>query len=376
MTKRQEAPQHIINTIEKLDDKVLTIGFARRFATYKRAQLLFRNEKKLAEIVNNAEYPVQFVFAGKAHPNDKAGQDLIKHIIEISRKPEFEGKIVFVENYDMHVARKLVQGVDVWLNTPTRPLEASGTSGMKAVMNGVLNFSVLDGWWAEGYKPEAGWAIPEQKTYQNQQFQDELDVETIYNILEDDIMPRFYQAGKDGVPVDWVRYIKNSTAGICWEFTMKRMLDEYVLKYYSPLAKRSVAMKADECSLARRVAEWKSLINQQWNNIKVLSVKVPDSANQALKFGELFKVEVKLECDAIPAEDIKIEVVFGQRVNDSMQDIMFTKPLELKHTQKGISEFSGEFEIEHAGVLDYAIRMYPSNPMIAHKHEAGQLRWI
>ncbi|HSG68708.1 MAG TPA: alpha-glucan family phosphorylase, partial [Bacteroidales bacterium] len=264
MTRRQEAPKHIINTIEKLDEDVLTIGFARRFATYKRAQLLFMNEEKLSAIINNKDHPVQFVFAGKAHPNDKAGQDLIRHIIEISRKPEFEGKIIFVENYNMHVARKLVQGVDIWLNTPTRPLEASGTSGMKAIMNGVLNFSVLDGWWAEGFIEDAGWAIPEERTFQNQQFQDELDAETIYNILEEDITPKFYDNNESGFPPEWVKLIKNSTAGICSRFTMKRMLDEYKVNYYEPLSKRAVDIKADDCAMAKEIAEWKDKIRKNW----------------------------------------------------------------------------------------------------------------
>ncbi len=376
MTRRQEAPQHIINTIDRLDENILTIGFARRFATYKRAHLLFRNEKRLSEIVNHDEHPVQFVFAGKAHPNDKAGQDLIRHIIEISRKSEFEGRIVFIENYDMHVARKLVQGVDVWFNTPTRPLEASGTSGMKAVMNGVLNFSVLDGWWAEGFKPEAGWAIPEKKTYENQQFQDELDAETIYNILEDDLIPRFYNTGKDEIPMEWVKYIKNSTAWISHEFTMKRMLDEYNSKYYRPLSERSVAIKKDDCSMARSISGWKEKLNRHWRDIVIKSVKVPDSSKRALRFGEVFKAEVKVEFGKIAVEDIGMEVVFGQRVNDQMEDILFSRPLAIGEVHDGIATFSSEFGIDHAGVLDYAIRMYPTNPLIPHKQETGMVKWI
>jgi len=376
MTRRQEAPQNIVNTLERLDENVLTIGFARRFATYKRAQLLFMNEEKLSRIVNNQKQPVQFLFAGKAHPNDKAGQDLIRHIIEISRKPEFQGRIIFIENYDMHVARKLVQGVDVWLNTPTRPLEASGTSGMKAIMNGVLNFSVLDGWWAEGYKPGAGWAIPEERTYENQQFQDELDAETIYNILEEDIVPGYYKQSSEGIPSDWVNYIKNSTANICYEFTMKRMLDEYNQKYYKKLAKRSIAIKADDCKMAKNIADWKVKTSAHWDEIVIKSVKVPDSSTRAIRFGELFKAEVKLSHGSLLPEDIALEVIFGQKENGQVKDVLFKKSLEMKSTTKGSATFSCEFEIDHAGVLDYAIRMFPSNPMLASNQETGILRYI
>jgi len=376
LTRRQESPQHIVNTIEKLDENILTIGFARRFATYKRAQLLFMNEKKLSEIINNEKQPVQFIFAGKAHPNDKAGQDLISHIIEISRKPEFEGRIVFLENYDMHVARKLVQGVDIWLNTPTRPLEASGTSGMKAVMNGVLNFSVLDGWWAEGYQANAGWAIPEERTYNNQHFQDELDAETIYNMLQEDIIPEFYKRTKGDVPASWIRFIKNSTSGICHQFTMKRMLDQYDSNYYAPLSKRAVSIKANNCSMAREIADWKSMIHTHWDAIKVISVKVPDSTERALRFGEAFKVEVELDCGELSPEDIGIEVVFGQQTDQRKEEISIRRELSLGSIKDGVAVFNAEFEIDHAGVLDYAIRIFPTSKLLSNKQETGLLRYI
>ncbi|MDT8393185.1 MAG: alpha-glucan family phosphorylase [Bacteroidales bacterium] len=377
MAHRQEAPQIIINTIDKLDANILTIGFARRFATYKRAQLLFKNEAQLARIVNNPDRPVQFIFAGKAHPNDKAGQDLIRHIIETSRKPEFQGRIVFLENYDMQLARKLVQGVDVWLNTPTRPLEASGTSGMKALMNGVLNFSVMDGWWAEGFRENAGWAIEEKRTFDNQQFQDELDAETIYNIFEDDIIPRFYKLNQDNVPAEWIRYVKNSIAGICSEFTMKRMLDQYVEKYYNSIAERAVAIKANNCALAAEIADWKSRIRAHWPEIVVKSVKVPDAKTRALTFGESFKVEVQLDCGQLSPEDIELEVVFGQQANLGLEDVLFVKKLRHRSTNKeGLSVFAGDFEIDHAGSLDYAIRIFPSNPLLPNKQETGLLRYI
>jgi len=354
----------------------ISIASPRRFATYKRAHLIFRNEEKLARIVNDEHHPVQFIFAGKAHPNDKAGQDLIRHIIEISRMPEFQGRVMFVEDYDMLLARKLVQGVDVWLNTPTRPLEASGTSGMKAAMNGVLNFSVLDGWWAEGYTTGAGWAMSEKKTYENQQFQDELDAETIYNIIETDIIPRFYERDATDVPAAWLRMVKKAIAAINPGFTMKRMLDQYVENFYMPLAQRSLDIKKDQCSMAAGIVAWKEKIARHWNDINVISVKVPDSTKRALRFEESFKVEVKLNRGELNPADIGIEVVFGQRVNDRMEDILFANPLKFKNDQKGVSTYAAEFEIDHAGVLDYAIRMYPSNPTIPYREETGMVRWI
>ncbi len=227
LTERQENPKLIFNTLEHIDENALYIGFARSFATYKRAIFYSVILSDWLKSLNDPEKPVRFVFAGKAHPNDKPGQDLIKRVIEMSKMPEFIGKVIFLENYDMNIGRNLVSGVDIWLNTPTRPLEASGTSGEKAVMNGVMNFSVLDGWWAEGYKPNAGWAIQEARTYGNQAFQDELDAETIYQVIEDEILPMYFERNDDGVSAGWVSHIKNTISEIAPHFTMKRMLDDY-----------------------------------------------------------------------------------------------------------------------------------------------------
>jgi hypothetical protein len=247
---------------------------------------------------------------------------------------------------------------------------------MKAVMNGVLNFSVLDGWWAEGYKPGAGWAMPEKRTYENQQFQDELDSETIYNILEDDIAPDFYARDKEGVPSRWVQYIKHSTAEICPDFTMKRMLDEYREKYYSRLAVRAVEIKADNCSMARQIADWKYKVHKHWHELTVRSVKVPDSTGRALRFGDLFKAEVKLNSGSLSPEDIGMEVIFGHKGNGRREELMFTRPLELKRATRDTITFSCEFPIEHAGLLDYAIRLYPTHPLLSSSHEMGLVKYI
>ena len=255
--KNQGDPSRIVSLMDKINPNALLIGFGRRFATYKRAHLLFTDLERLSKIVNNPDYPVQFLFTGKAHPHDGAGQGLIKRIIEISRRPEFLGKIIFLENYDMQLARRLVSGVDIWLNTPTRPLEASGTSGEKALMNGVVNFSVLDGWWLEGYREGAGWALTEKRTYQNQEHQDQLDAATIYSILETEILPLYYARNKKGYSEGWIKVVKNSIAQIAPHYTMKRQLDDYYSKFYCKQAKRFHALAANDNAKAKEIAAWK-----------------------------------------------------------------------------------------------------------------------
>lgn len=231
--KNQGDPSRVVSLLEKINPNALMIGFCRRFATYKRAHLLFTDLDRLAKIVNNPERPVQFLFSGKAHPADGAGQGLIKKIFEISQRPEFLGKIIFLEDYDMQLARRLVSGVDIWMNTPTRPLEASGTSGEKAEMNGVVNLSVLDGWWLEGYREGAGWALTEKRTYKNQGYQDQLDAATIYGLLENEIIPLYYNKNENGYSEGWIKVIKNSIATIAPHYTMKRQLDDYYEKFYT-----------------------------------------------------------------------------------------------------------------------------------------------
>ena len=373
---RQENPKFIMQTLDALNDKTLTIGFARRFATYKRAHLLFANPERLAKLINNEERPVQFVFAGKAHPADKAGQDLIKRIIEYSKMPQFVGKIVFVENYDMKLGAKLVQGVDVWLNTPTRPLEASGTSGEKAVMNGVLNFSVLDGWWAEGYKPDAGWALQEERSYENQHFQDELDAENIYNIFEERIIPDFYNRNENGVPTQWVAYMKNTIATISPEFTMKRMLDDYYNQFYNKLISRSSLLFANEYENIRVLSSWKRRMLRGWGSIEVVSVKVPDSTKKALKLGEKFVAEIVLQVNGFSAEDVGMEIIFGHKVKDEVKHIEFIEEMTVVGVEGNIVNFFIEIPTLKAGVIDYAFRLSPRHPLLPHRQDFGLVKWI
>ena len=281
--KNQGDPSRIVSLMDKINPNALLIGFGRRFATYKRAHLLFTDLDRLSKIVNNPDYPVQFLFTGKAHPHDGAGQGLIKRIIEISRRPEFLGKIIFLENYDMQLARRLVSGVDIWLNTPTRPLEASGTSGEKALMNGVVNFSVLDGWWLEGYREGAGWALTEKRTYQNQEHQDQLDAATIYSILETEILPLYYARNKKGYSEGWIKVVKNSIAQIAPHYTMKRQLDDYYSKFYCKLAKRFQTLAANDNAKAKEIAAWKEDVVAKWDSIEIVSCDKVEEQKNGLK---------------------------------------------------------------------------------------------
>ena len=376
MTRRNENPKLIFRIREALPKNAMTIGFARRFATYKRAHLLFSNLDRLARIVNNEKKPVVFVFAGKAHPNDKAGQDLIKRIFEVMHMPHFLGKILFVENYDIELAKFLIRGVDIWLNTPTRPLEASGTSGEKAVMNGVVNFSVLDGWWAEGYRPNAGWALREESTYDNAQFQDDLDAETIYSILEEEIVPIYYDRNAKDVPEKWVSYIKHTISEIAPHFTMKRQLDDYFERYYNRMLKRSKVIAGKNYEMARHIASWKRKVMRGWDSIEILSVKTPDSTQKPLELGEPFRAEIILDLNELTGTDIGIEVLFGKKVNDVVKEPAFIREMILEKAERNIVSFTCDIKINQAGVYDYVFRLYPKNPLLPHRQDFNLVKWI
>ncbi|MBI5539734.1 MAG: alpha-glucan family phosphorylase [Bacteroidia bacterium] len=376
LENRQENPTLVLETVERLNENALTIGFARRFATYKRAHLIFSNLKRLAELVNNKEKPVQFIFAGKAHPADKAGQDLIKKIVEISRLPEFVGKILFLDNYDIELAKKLVQGVDVWLNTPTRPLEASGTSGEKAVMNGVVNCSVLDGWWAEGYVKGAGWALKEERTYDNQNFQDELDAETLYFLFENEIVPTFYNNDKSGLPTKWIAHIKKTIADIVPRFTMKRQLDDYYSKYYNKLLERRSLLFENNFEMVRKIAAWKQKMIRGWESVEIVSVDCHDSTQKPLLLGEDFVAEIVLNLHEIPTSDIGIEIVFGQKVFDEVKEIHFIEEMKPIAEHGGVVTFKCVVPATRSGVYDYSFRVFPKNHDLPHRMDFPLVKWI
>ncbi len=377
LTLRQETPGKIISTVNSFDENALTIGFARRFATYKRAHLLFKNLERLKQIVNIPGKPVQFVFAGKAHPADKGGQDLIKRIVEVSQMPEFAGKVFFVENYDMALARRLVHGVDVWLNTPTRPLEASGTSGMKATMNGVLNLSVLDGWWAEGYTPLSGWSLPEEKTYENVDFQDELDAETLYNIIESQVIPIYFDRDKAGLPIAWIKRIKYAISDIVPHFTMKRMIDEYFEKFYLKLQKRGQAFSAKQFALAKELSEWKARVYFNWDGIEVLSVDTFDSFNNALQLGETFNAKIVLDLKNLSKDEVAVELVLAEKVGEEeAHKVLLREEMKAVKADGSRILFESKIPMKNSGVFDYGFRISPKSKLLSYKHDLNLVRWI
>ena len=375
--KNQGDPAKVVSILEKINPNALLIGFARRFATYKRAHLLFTDLNRLAKIVNNEQYPVQFVFSGKAHPADGGGQGLIKHIIEISRRPEFEGKIIFLENYDMRLARHLIAGVDVWLNTPTRPLEASGTSGEKAEMNGVLNFSVLDGWWYEGYREGAGWALTDKRTYENQQYQDQLDAATIYQMLESEIIPTYYARSTKGYSPEWIQYIKNSMSQIAYDYTMKRMLDDYIDRFYSKLVTRSAVLVKDNYAKAKEIAAWKEEVAAHWDCLEVCSfTSDADFAANGPEVGKEVTFDLVIDRHELQGA-IGVEMIVTKDDPEKHIPVIVTKnDFELKKEEGTKMFFRLKATPSEAGNQQMGFRIYPKNPDLPHRMDFAFIRWI
>jgi len=374
--KNQGDPSRIVSLMEKINPNALLIGFGRRFATYKRAHLLFTDLDRLSKIVNNPDQPVQFLFTGKAHPHDGAGQGLIKRIIEISRRPEFLGKIIFLENYDMQLARRLVTGVDIWLNTPTRPLEASGTSGEKALMNGVLNFSVLDGWWLEGYREKAGWALTEKRTYQNQEYQDQLDAATIYSILETEILPLYYDKNEAGYSEEWIKYIKNSISQIAPHYTMKRQLDDYYDRFYNKLAKRFHVLSANNYKKAKEIAAWKEEVAEKWDSIEVVSFEKSEELLQAsIQSGRDYTITYVIDEKGLN-DAIGIELVTIFTDADGKEHVYSVEPFEVVKKEGTLYTFQATHSLSNAGSFKVAYRMYPKNPDLPHRQDFCYVRWF
>ena len=370
-------PREIVEVFDTLRDDVLTIGFARRFATYKRAHLLFTNLDRLDAIINNPERPVQFIFAGKAHPADKAGQDLIKHIVEISKQPRFLGKIIFLSNYDMDLARTLIQGVDVWMNTPTRPLEASGTSGEKAAMNGVMHFSVLDGWWVEGYREDAGWMLPQKRTYENQKYQDELDAELIYNIIEDQIAPTFYNKDKDGkgISIEWCNFIKNTIGKVAPQFTTYRMLTDYEKQYYYPQQKRSNLLRANNFEKAIALSQWKKKVSQEWAHIRVEKVVAPRRDSELISLGKKYEATIDLYLSELTPEDIGLELVVTSKKENQLKVNQLIQA-ELVSFSGRVASYKISAATEDAGLFMIALRLYPKHELLPHRQDFPLVKWL
>ncbi len=370
------SPSELVTILDTLRDDVLTIGFARRFATYKRATLLFRDLDRLDKIVNNPAQPVQFLFAGKAHPADKAGQDLIKQIVDISKDPRFIGKIVFVPGYDITLAKRMVQGVDVWMNNPTRPLEASGTSGEKAAMNGTMHFSVLDGWWVEGYKEGAGWALPIEQAYEDNNFQNELDAATIYQLLENDIAPAYYNVDRTtGRSGEWIGYIKNTIAKVACDFTTNRMLTDYMNQYYIPQSKGAKAMKDKDFGQARELAAWKTRVRREWENIRLLSRTEPESSYD-LTLAKPFYSAMELQLGSLTPEEVGVEVVFAQRDTRGKLHIVDVQECKVASFKDGVAKYEANVLPEKTGAYQVGARVFAKNPHLPHRQSFECVKWL
>jgi starch phosphorylase len=371
--KNQGDPTRIMSIVDKINPNALLIGFARRFATYKRAYLLFTDLERLSRIVNNEKFPVQFIFAGKAHPADGAGQDLIKRIIDISKMPQFLGKIIFLENYDMIVSKRLITGVDIWMNTPTRPLEASGTSGEKAEMNGLLNFSVLDGWWYEGYREGAGWALTDKRTYTDQSQQDKLDSATIYSMLENEIIPLYFAKNSKGYSPEWIQYIKNSFAHIAPHFTMSRMLADYIDRFYNKEAARSKKLRANNYALAREIVAWKENVVSKWDAVHVEDIQIANNGVDVIGNGSDFDIEVKLNTAGL-GNSLGVELVtYREEKGENKFHKAF--PFKVVAEDGDILTYRLKDHIKDSGVFRYAFRVYPWNSNLPHRQDFAYMKW-
>lgn len=373
--KQRKSPQQVVAIQNKVKENILTLGFARRFAPYKRAHLMFYNTERLAKILNDPDRPVQIIFAGKAHPKDGPGKELIERIVEISKLPAFLGKIIFLENYDMETAKRLVQGVDVWINTPTRPLEASGTSGMKATMNGVLNLSVLDGWWVEGYKEGAGWALPLERTYENQEFQNQLDSEMIYEILENEVVPMFYNRDEYDVPKQWIQFIKKNIAQIAPEFTTNRMLEDYIDRFYIKMAQRKAILRKNDYKIAQEISAWKKRMTYSWESIIPQKITFNDELSGQLNVGETYPIEVEIDLNEVAVENVGIEFLVIQESNENVK-ILDKKELELKKVAEKIAVYSIDFKPTKPGLFKYGFRMFAKHPLLPHRLDFPLYVWL
>ena len=373
--RNQGDPARVVSLLQRINPNALMIGFCRRFATYKRAHLLFTDIDRLAQIVNDPEHPVLFFFSGKAHPADGAGQGLIKKIYEISQRPEFLGKIIFLEDYDMQLARRLVSGVDIWMNTPTRPLEASGTSGEKAEMNGVVNLSVLDGWWVEGYREGAGWALPEKRTYENQAYQDQLDAATIYGLLENDIIPMYYNRNKKGYSADWVKVIKNSISTIAPHYTMKRQLDDYFDRFYNREALRFKKLQENDYRLAKDIALWKETVAERWDEIHVVSkdTSLLDTGGETgKKYTMRYVIDEQGLDDAVGLELVSLK----SNTSQDDHEVYSVRPFKVKGHEGNLYTFEAVIEPDVAGAFRSCVRMYPKNVNLPHRQDFCYVKWL
>ncbi len=374
LKRRGAPPAEIARADEVLDPEALTISFARRFATYKRGNLLFRNLDRLAAMINNKDRPLQLIFAGKAHPRDHGGKELITEIIHIARRPEFRRRIVFLEDYDINVARYLVQGVDVWLNNPRRPLEASGTSGMKAACNGALNLSILDGWWCEGYAGDNGWAIGAGEEYTDLAYQDDVESRAIYDLLEEEIVPSFYNRSSDGLPRNWLKLMKRSLASICPVFNTNRMVQQYLEVCYAASAERFTKLSRDNLGKAATLAKWRRALARDWGRIRVDNVEAKGA--DPMQVGGQLEVQANVNLGNLSPDDVQVQLFHGVVDNQGDIPLPSTVPMSHNSTRQGNTWiFKGTIPCRSSGQHGYAVRVLPYHPDLANPFEPGLVCW-
>ena len=356
------------------DPNVLTIGFGRRFATYKRATLLFEDLQEFARIAGDSARPVLFIFAGKAHPADTPGQDLIRRLLQVARMPEFEGKLLLIEGYDLRLSRRLVAGVDVWLNNPIFPYEASGTSGMKAAMNGVINLSVLDGWWDEGYEGDNGWAIKPASGALDQQRRDREEAHTLYEILQDQVIPTYYRRGPQGFSPDWIRLAKRSISTILPRYNAMRMLHEYVARLYLPATQHWRRYSERGFAAAREVGEWKARVRAAWPGVGLRRI---DESRKRIQFGESVQITVAVKLNGLTPGDIAVELLLARGSHDRVDGrLRHELAFDGTVTDAGEHRFALDLQPELCGRLGYRIRAYPRHALLTHPFELGLMSWV
>jgi len=360
---------------EVLDPEALTIGFARRFATYKRANLILRDPERLARILNSTDRPVQLIFAGKAHPKDHPGKELIRQLVHLAQRDEFRTRIVFIEDYNIEVARYMVQGVDIWLNNPRRPLEASGTSGMKVPVNGGINLSVLDGWWCEGYQQDNGWAIGAGEEYDDQTYQDEVEYTALYDLLEAEIIPAFYERSSDGVPREWTRIMKNSMRTVSAKFNTNRMVEEYTKRFYVPCMYNTDRLVNDDLAGARDLAAWRAMINEHWHGVHIVQVK--GSVTDAQPMGSHLPVVATIDLGKLATSDVLVEIYHGLlSADDQIDNGETTTMMPVSEGATGKAEYRGEIPCRRSGLRGYTIRVVPRNEKYPlDRFETGLIHW-
>ena len=370
-----ESPEAIRSANQILDPEILTIGFARRFATYKRGALLFSNKERLHRLLNDTTRPVQFIFAGKAHPRDEAGKALIQEVYKFSRQAGLENRLVFVEDYDSYIARRLVQGVDLWLNHPLRPLEASGTSGMKLAPNGGLNLSVLDGWWREGYNGNNGWAIGPEIENGAIEFQNEVDAGSLYQLLENQIIPLYYAKPDGKLPLAWLQLMRESIRSVTPVFNTHRMVKEYTERLYIPAAKSHKDFSRDNCAAATHLSQWKSKIRKDWPQVRIQDVQIGNTDRQNIPVGESLQLSTRVHLGAVDPKHVRVEAYHGESENGGIKNPAVTILAESSQNGDGSYVYQGSVPAAESGAYGFSVRIVPTHPHLMQAHELRLITW-